>query len=183
LIKINNISYCKNINSEYRNVVNNFRLTTDQPDNFKNTIYMFGNSVAFGVGAEDKDTIQSYLQRIINEYFTGEESYCVVNCANHGGGNHDYQFDLMETMSFTKGDIIIIGGHKRHNIMNAAKKYCTICHTQHAFEHPHDMGEVFCDNSHLNKIGNQTIAELLFQTMLDNNLFDTKLKKEDTNDH
>ncbi|MDR0580470.1 MAG: hypothetical protein LBG21_07715, partial [Campylobacteraceae bacterium] len=177
LIKNNNISCAKNINSKYRNVVNNFRLTTDTPDNFKNTIYIFGSSVTFGFGAYDEDTIASNLQRLINEYFKENVSYCVLNCANYGGEDHDYQFDLMKTISFKIGDIIIISGHKQH-ISNAARNYSIFCPTQHAFERPHNMGEVFIDKLHLNKIGNQKIAELLFQTMLDNHLFDNKSNDE-----
>ncbi|MDR2342163.1 MAG: hypothetical protein LBD84_03865 [Campylobacteraceae bacterium] len=79
----------------------------------------------------------------------------------------------MKTMNFKSGDIIVCASHSQ-DILKYIKNHFIVCETQHAFERPHDMGEVFIDTGHLNKIGNQKIAELLFQTILDNHLFDTK---------
>jgi [citrate (pro-3S)-lyase] ligase len=172
---INEITYCKNRLGKNVNVINNFRLTTDQPDKFMHNIYSFGNSVMLGAGSSDYDTIPSNLQRTINRHFSSNDKYCVMNCANYGGRNHDCQINLIKNTKFKKGDLIIFSIHEK-SIKNLIDKDFIICETQQAFERPHDMGEVFIDDLHLNKIGNQKIAELLFQTMLDNHLFDDKTK-------
>jgi hypothetical protein len=85
IINIDNIFYAKNMHKKYRNVINNFRLTTNQPNNYKNTIYIFGNSITFGIGSEDSETIPSCLQRIINQHFKNNKEWCIMNCANHAG--------------------------------------------------------------------------------------------------
>ncbi|MDR1460054.1 MAG: adenylyltransferase/cytidyltransferase family protein [Campylobacteraceae bacterium] len=172
-IERNGIFYAKDVLGLNRNIVNNFRLTTDQPNNFKNTVYIFGNSVIFGLGVSDEKTISSSLQRIINAHFEEDISYCVINCANHGGEDFDQQIALMKTMNFKKGDIVVCVSHSKE-ILKYIKSHFIVCQTQQAFEHPHDMGEVFYENKHLNEIGNQKIAELLFETMQENHLFDEK---------
>jgi hypothetical protein len=136
------------------------------------------------MGVSDKDTIASNLQRLINSHnLDSHKSYCVFNCANHAGTNLDLQFDLINTMKFNDNDIII-STVRLGKMINFMKKYFITLDCQPNFERPHDMGEVFIDRAHINKIGNQKIAELLFQTMLDNKLFDKQADKpsKDVND-
>ncbi|MDR3178319.1 MAG: adenylyltransferase/cytidyltransferase family protein [Campylobacteraceae bacterium] len=168
-----NIMQVSDCSGDYVNVINGHRLTTNQQNNYKNSIYIFGNSIVFGTGAEDNETICSNLQRLVNRY--SSESYCVMNCANFSADNYDYGLNAIKKTHFKDGDIVVFATHLQ-DINNIIKDNFIICLTQHAFERPHDMGEVFVDNRHLNKIGYAKIAELLFQTMLDNNLFNAKTK-------
>lgn len=59
---------CYNVDfiSNYVNVVNGKRVTTDVPDVSDGEIYMFGPCTVFGVLAEDYYTIPSCLQRLLN---------------------------------------------------------------------------------------------------------------------
>ncbi|MDR3346545.1 MAG: adenylyltransferase/cytidyltransferase family protein [Campylobacteraceae bacterium] len=169
-----NIQTPVNYEGKHVNVINSFRLTVDQPDNYTNVIYVFGHSAVYGLGSSDEDTIPSNLQKLINKYTDKNRSYCVVNYANHAGADFGYQIDLMKNTIFKTGDIII--STISASAIDIAKKHFIVCEIQQAFERPHDMGEVFIDNIHMNKIGNQKVAKLLFQTILDNKLFDEKPK-------
>jgi [citrate (pro-3S)-lyase] ligase len=150
----------ENMTSKYVNVVGNFRVTTDQPSKYKNTIYLFGNSVVFGLGSEDCETIASNLQRIVNEH---SDQYIVMNCSNHGGSDFDQSFELMRNLYYQKGDIIV--SFLNLNITSLTRKYLPTCDVKTHFNRPHDMGEVFIDITHINSIGNKKIAEVLYNSL------------------
>jgi len=168
----NGIQYPANYQGTNVNVVDGFRLTTDQPEKYENTVYIFGNHTVYGLCSSDENTIPSNLQRLLNGHFGAQRAYRVVNCANHIGVDFEHQINLIKHTNFKNGDIIIstVG----RSAIDTAKKHFIVCYPQSAFERPHDMGEVFINDSNINQIGNQKVAELLFQTMLDNKLFDAK---------
>ena len=41
----------------------------------------------------------------------------------------------------------------------------------HIFDRPHDYGEVFADNCHINERGNKVVAEKLYEYIKENNFF------------
>lgn len=168
LVQKNDVYMAANQRKNHVNIIDNYRLTTDQPLEHFNTIYTFGNSIAFGLGSPDELTISSQLQRKINEVFGNKEGIRVLNCANHAASEYDLEFDLIRSIGYKENDtvIVLLG-------LNVPSKYITefiICDTQEAFERPHGMGEVFIDRSHINSIGNEKIAELLFNTLGNNNI-------------
>ncbi|WP_197020889.1 adenylyltransferase/cytidyltransferase family protein [Butyrivibrio sp. LB2008] len=91
-------------NGQYINVIAGRRTTTDIPSDYNNTIYMFGGCVFFGYAEEDKNTIPSNLQRIINEK---NAKYRVVNLAAWGG-NIDEEHMWLRTLRYKPGDIVLI---------------------------------------------------------------------------
>lgn len=163
LTEKNKIHLIEDINSEYVNVVNNFRLTTNQPIEYNNTIYLFGNSVTFGLGSSDDNTISSFLQRIIND---NNFKYRVVNYSNHASNDYDYQFELMNSINFKPNDIIV----SIVSVNIRSDEDYIINRTQELFDRPHKNGEIFIDKTHINKIGNEIIAKSLYETMTKNNL-------------
>ena len=60
------IFHLTDCNTTYFNVINGRRITIDSPEEYDNTIYFFGSCLSVGYGAEDKNTIESQLQKIIN---------------------------------------------------------------------------------------------------------------------
>ena len=135
-------------------------MTTNQPQEYYGTVYMFGHSFIFGIGSEDKHTISSHLQRELNEYYGNLNiiSKLVINCANFSGVDYPFMFQLMDTITFQENDIIVIPVDYRFSSDIALKYGFYICSTQTAFDRPHEMGEVFVDGGHLNSEGNKTIA-------------------------
>lgn len=68
--------------SKYVNKNNGIRATTDVPEEYEYTIHMFGDSRIAGYGSEDKYTISSILQRILNKSSL-KNNYRVVNYGGH----------------------------------------------------------------------------------------------------
>ncbi len=64
--------------SRYVNIIDGCRLTVKQPKDYLFTIHMYGRCGVFGYAVEDKDTMPSALQAILNE--NGEK----IRVENHG---------------------------------------------------------------------------------------------------
>lgn len=151
-------------NNKYVNIVDGRRVTTDYNDKYNNKIFVLGNSVAYGVLGEDKHTIPSIMQRILNK---SENPYEVINC---GLIQIFTLYNVLEQVK--KGDkiIIVLGGYGNSLIINALGnspqiRYCPLAHL---FERPHDMGEVFINGSHLNHIGKERVAREILDIMCRN---------------
>lgn len=90
---------------KYINVIAGRRQTTDAPTEFDNTIYMLGGCVFFGYAEEDRYTVSSYLQRILN---TNEnKKYRVVNLSSWGG-NIDEEHEILKSLRYKAGDVVFI---------------------------------------------------------------------------
>jgi hypothetical protein len=85
---------------KYSNVIGGRRVTTDVPNEYKNTIYFFGDSIITGLHIGDAETIESNFQRIIN---MNKLPYIVHNCANSYGFHYDWIFTLAETIKYEPG--------------------------------------------------------------------------------
>ncbi len=70
-----------NYKSEFLNIVNGMRVNTNQPQVYKNSIFIAGRSSTYGIGCEDKHTLPSQLQEIINDTKASQGIYCVSNLA------------------------------------------------------------------------------------------------------
>ncbi len=170
----NGIQVIQDFRKKFVNVVNNFRLTTNLKDNFDNTIYIFGNSITFGLGSDYFNTIPSFLQRIINVM---SKKYNVLNCANHAISDYDYQFDLMNSIDYQEGDIVISLLH-----LNPGIGDYIYLNMSNIFNRPHDLGEIFIDRTHINKVGNEKIANAIYKELETNNAFvNKKVKKAKIN--
>ncbi len=93
----------KDTESTYYNVKNGNRVTIHQPVNYDKTIYFFGPCLIVGAYTEDKYTIESILQKILND---NGYNVRVVNC---GCWSNELMllFRMTET-EFNKGDIAIV---------------------------------------------------------------------------
>lgn len=82
------------------NFQNGIRVTTDQPNHAKYTIYMFGSSTTANIEVPDNMTIASHLQRLVG----GE--YRVINLGR-GAQSTSQQLGVLESTTLTAGDIVI----------------------------------------------------------------------------
>lgn len=160
------------------NIINGIRLTTDTPMNYTRTIHMFGPSTLFGVGVEDKHTLSSFIQRYINKHFSDKN----IRVVNHGVPRAD-DVDIARLIRNTpmkKSDIIIIMYSRLNSAyyFKCAFEKIKLIDAQSIFERPHDMGEIFLDNSHWNHKPNLKLSQLLVSQFLeecihnDNGLYD-----------
>ncbi len=152
--------------SKYVNVINHRRVTTDQPNEFSNTVYFFGDSCVTGLHVGDAETIESNFQRMIN---ASGMPYIVHNCANSYGLRYDWIFGLTDTMTFKPGDILLFCSRvdwltEQYIKQNNKKLLCDILgiYTTPVFQRPHDHGEVFTDDHHCNGKGYGLIAQKIF---------------------
>ncbi len=161
----------------YVNVVNGCRVTTDVPEVFENTIYFFGNSVCFGLGADDCNTIESHLQRMINQYYGNNTCYSVLNCANGGGINVEQMWNSFAYHMPQDGDIVIFAANcfsAGHFLEDTYGTEFIWVNGLDALKRPHAMGEIYWDNFHVNAKGYEASAVLIFSKMKQENLFHTK---------
>ena len=75
-------------------IIGGHRLTTSQPTSGKHTIYLIGGCSVFGVGASDKGTIASHLQKMINERFP-EQEFVVQNYGYFLLLSHTHQLSVI----------------------------------------------------------------------------------------
>jgi len=160
------IQYLLDMESEYYNIINGSRCTTDNPNNFDNTIHFFGNCFAFGAFAEDRYTIASQLQRIINSSSLYNKTFSVANHPN--AGTNIELINRMEHTIFTDGDIIVSISlnleHYRYYIDSNAVHFFRF---DPIFERPHDYGEIFFDGLHTNHRGYRLIADKIYSILSD----------------
>jgi len=163
ILKRNGESFVLDSNRKYFNSLNGRRITTDAEGEYDNKIFILGNSVALGYFNEDKNTIPSYMQRILNN---SQKKYKVVNC----GVLFELSiFNVLEEA--VEGDIIVIllilfetelfkNLLAKKNIKNIVQYPLN-----HLFDRPHNMGEVYFDQYHINHIGNKAVAEEIIRVI------------------
>ncbi len=94
----------ENFDGKYYSVKNHIRGTTNQPEDYEHTIYIFGGSTIFSIDAIDYYTIPSHLQRLINQEISTK--YRVVNMGVTGF-NTGPQNIRLKTLDLEPGDIVI----------------------------------------------------------------------------
>ena len=151
----------RDFKSKYVNTSNGRRVTVGAPDSYENTVHVFGNSLVFGLYAEDADTIPSHLQKLVNE--ESENKYMVINYGLNGLSNLQILWWIEET-HFDSGDVFVFINLFKKDFEYACKQ-CGINYIDmnRPFSRPHNFGEVFVDNVHLSGIGNSIIASEIFR--------------------
>lgn len=85
--------------SEYYNIDQGIRTTTNSPSSWINTIYLFGSSTMLGPHVPDSYTISSYLQRLTPKY-----RVVVIGLA---AATSDTLVSVLETVHLQPGDIVV----------------------------------------------------------------------------
>jgi len=99
-------SDCK---GKYMNIVDGMRHTSNQPEKYAGTVYIFGGSMAFGKLVSDDETIASLLQSSINLPLR------VVNCTNFDGRMQaGRMLSIVNSISFRPNDVIIVAMEEDH---------------------------------------------------------------------
>ena len=170
VIQNNGVNFIANQKGDYRNAVNGYRMTVDVPADFISTVYMFGNSICFGLGTDDNCTLASILQKEFNKQYEGSSPYSVLNCANGGGLNDFEQWKSFEYHAPQDGDIAVFVLQHSKLLREVYEKDFIWCDGKQVLNRPHDMGEIFFDFDHVNAKGYEACGKLLAQTLLKNNV-------------
>lgn len=153
--------------SDNQHIVNGRRITIGQPATYQNTIYTHGACTWRGTGVEDSQTIASYLQDKINKKFPN--AYRVVNSAIGRGSTVQDDFQFIKEQNYQKGDIVILGSFGGLSIIPRSfynHNKIPYFESSHLFDHPHDYGEWFLDNTlHTTAKGNEVIANAIFDKL------------------
>lgn len=158
----------KNQQSKHVNIVNNMRVTINQPTEYIKTIYIFGGCSVFGIGVEDSKTIASQLQRLINETKLSK-SIRVVNCGNFIFGKADAMWYNINFEKFNNGDIVVVPLiDKWAEIFYKEAQNITFfdCAKRNTCK-----GELFNDREHPSENGMGMIALKLYNHLVDNEFF------------
>lgn len=102
-----------NTSGNYLNVSDGRRRTAGLPEDFENTIWLFGGCVFFGYVVPDDGTIASQMQYCLN--IREGKKWRVVNLGTWGG-NFDNTHLRLKTLPMKKGDIVIVS-HAMGNIL------------------------------------------------------------------
>lgn len=94
----------KDCQSRFYNVIHGERRTDDQPKTYVRSIYFFGPCYIFGRLVEDKNTIESYLQRQLRDNGIPVK---VVNCGSFDQTVHGYFTHIVATQ-LKKENIVVV---------------------------------------------------------------------------
>lgn len=158
------------VKSKYINVVYGERKTCGSPDSYSNSIHFFGPCIVQGICVTDDYTIETYLQKKINDRMPN--SYKVVN---HGSATHtpygsfcnDWLF-AMDT-EFDCGDIVVIMDAFTDQAFDILREnQIPIISDCHMFDGSENL---FLNNTyHCNHIANSIYADLIFEKLFGDNM-------------
>ena len=146
------------------NIRGGHRVTVNQPENYMRTIFIVGGCSVFGVGAADKHTIASFLQDLLNDIFP-EQKICVQNygfyLAELQDARSNEELKILNALPVKKGDIILwgLGGVPGRPCIDTSK----ISQEDREFE-------IFTDHMHYTPHGYVSIAQKLFEGLMELNL-------------
>ena len=138
------------------------RATAYQPEKFLNKIYFIGSCHDFGINAPYDKTIESYLQKMLNE---SNLPYCVENESQRYFGRYQDLFYNLNKLAPAPGDIIFIWFNNFHT------ENLPFLDLSNAFAPPHDYKKIFCLKGHINELGYKILAEKYFKFLTENNFF------------
>ena len=138
------------------------RETAFQPEKFQNKIYFVGSCHDFGINAPFDKTIESYLQKLLNE---NHLPYRVENESQRYYHRYQDIFYNLNKLTPAPGDIIFVW------LDNLLIKNFPFLDLSDVFDPPRDYKEIFCTKGHINEIGYKILAERYFKFLTENNFF------------
>ena len=154
--------------NHFSGVLNGKRTTAYQPKHFLNRIYFVGPCFQYGVLAPFDKTIESYLQKMLNEH---NLPYRVENEGQLVWNRYQDVFYNLNKLNPSPGDIIFVYICSLHSMKDVVP-YCDI---SDVFDPPNDYREIYCEKGgHVNELGYKLLAEKYFIFLTENNFFRDK---------
>ena len=135
-----------------RMIKNGKRMTAYQPEKFLNRIYFVGSCHHEGIYAPFDKTIESYLQKMLNE---NNLPYRVENESHRCWFRYQDIFYDLNNLTPSPGDIIFVW------LSDLSAKNIPFIDVSDAFDPPHNYKDFFSAKRHLNELGYKVLAENL----------------------
>ncbi len=142
-------------------------MTAYQPDTYRNKIYFFGPCHYFGRNAPFDKTIESFLQKMLNEHGL---PYRVENEGQDFAARYQDIFHNLNALKPAPGDIIFFYFWNVRSTDDAIPFFSV----KDAFDPPQDFKKIFCTKKHINELGYKILAEKYFDYLTANDFFRDK---------
>ncbi|KRN75807.1 hypothetical protein IV73_GL000306 [Weissella kandleri] len=150
----------------YVNIQDGHRMIPDeQKTQGERNVYFLGNSVMYGIGSDDANTIPSIIAE------KAKADGLVVNVENRANFSmNDYirGTNLLKHLPIHGNDVVVFGSHQTLNAKQQAALKGNYLDLQPYVERPHDDGELFVDMTHLTRKGYRRISEPVYEVLKDN---------------
>ncbi len=163
IVDLDGFTVMNDVDDPLIRIKNGKRLTANQPSRFVNKIFFVGPCHYMGSYAPFNKTIESYLQKMLNEH---NLPYRVENEGQPYSNRYQDIFYNLNLLNAQPGDIIFIWLSG-----NLTAEFLPIIDLRNAFDPPHDYREIFVDKGHINEIGYKILAEQFFDLLTRNNFF------------
>ncbi len=147
-------------------IKNGKRLTANQPEKFKNRIYFMGPCHFAGLFASYDKTIESYLQKMLNEH---KLPYRVENESQRVAFRYQDMFYNLNKLNPAPGDIVFLWLTNNLHADNIP-----FVDLSDAFDPPQDYRKLYIVDRHFNEQGYKVLAEKFFEILTENNFFRDK---------
>lgn len=144
--------------SEFKNIKNGHRITLNQPENSKKTLFMLGGCVTFGYGCSDADTSSSQLQKMFNNE---NINWKVENYGSFLTHRKKDMYTSLFNLPVKDGDVVVV--QVWSNLLDICKNNIDFLDLKEVFYRPHNYGNVFVDTAHPSHIGQKVMAEKIFE--------------------
>lgn len=168
----------------FGNIVNNYRLVVDTPKEYDNTIYLCGVCMAFGVYAEDKHSIGSFLQAHLNSSLLNNKKYKVAVLAPVFYTKEEL-LDYVQSLDLKEGDCVmyfdfLFGVFETKSIgyvetVIGSMENMQCIDLQRLFNRPHNLGQIFVDYCHMTGKAYKVAAEEIYKRL-------TNIEASDSNE-
>lgn len=165
MVTCKGMSRIEDISGRYFNVSNGRRkLHAVSEMGGKRRIYCIGPCTIFGAYVSDNQTIESYLQEMVNRFAPDE--YEVLNCGILGPSNY---FHKLFTEDFAKDDIIVYVAHDYYDSFlweGASRRFANVklgsdlTESYNGIENP--TGNILDNLWHCNHVINKRIANIIY---------------------
>lgn len=150
-----------------------YRVTPDNPENADRRIIMFGPCIVLGAYCKDNQTIEAYLQGLLNK-----DGYISWKVLNRGSFGPQYCYPAMYLEELSENDIVIIWHEEKWLPRKSMDQLILQGDLTGVFAAFSSLTDYFVDSTwHCNYIVNQRLAERIYQDLCLTGALESEKKK------
>lgn len=161
---IHGVRHFEDRSGEYVNIVGGHRITSYQPEQYSQTIYLAGGCTVFGIGTDDERTLASYLQVLFNKRMPERkiivQNYGFYLCEGDRKGNEE--LTILNALPVKAGDVVLLEAEECQGIPFIDLSQISVLPRSY---------EMFSDLAHLTPDGYGLMAEKLFEGLMKKHIF------------
>lgn len=161
LVVRNGIATLSNKNGRYYQFEDGYRVTKNNPVTAERNIFMFGPCIVLGGYCKDDQTIEAYLQDLLNR-----DGYMEWKVLNRGLFGPEYCYHSMFAEELSENDIVIIWYEEKWLPKKAAGQLIFQGDLTDVFDSFPSLADYFVDSTwHCNYLVNQRLAQKIYQDL------------------